>query len=366
MLNIKLSLRNKFALFVLLPTLLVAFYYAFWASDMYVSETRFSIRGPEGGGGGGSDLLNLFGQAAGSTTADAYVVKEYIHSVGLLNTLDERLQLRAHYQSREADLFSRLTAGASTEEFYDYYRKVVQVMFDPVTGIVTLRTRAYTQVMARDLGQTILDLSEQLVNQLRDRALHDALEQARIELAKAEQRVSEARKALKLFRQKSDLLNPEAAVGTVVALISELESEAVKARTQMAEARSYMRDNSSQVTALKARIAALEGQIKSEKARIVGADHQILNDIISDYEGLVVDREFAENRYLSALASLEAARIRAEGKSRYLVAFSPPTLPEESIWPRRLSFTALMFAGSALAFGIVSLVIAAIREHAGF
>lgn len=360
-----MTLRKKILMFILLPTLLVALYYTFWASNMYVSETHFSIRGPEGSGGG-SELLTIFGQAGGSTTADAYVVKDYIHSMGLLKTLDERLLLRQHFQTDEADFFSRLSASASDEDFHDYYRRVVQVMFDPATTIITLRTRAYSPEMARGLGQTILDLSEQLVNSLRDRALHDALELARIELSKAEQHVAEIRKEIKLFRQESDLLNPEAAVGTLVALISSLESEAVKARTKMAEARSYMRDDSTQVIALMARIAALEGQVKSEKTRLIGDDRRVLNDVISDYEGLVVDREFAEKRYLSALASLEAARIRAEGKSRYLVAFAPPTLPDASIWPRRLSFTSLAFAGSTLFFGITSLVIAAIREHAGF
>jgi capsular polysaccharide transport system permease protein len=80
----------------------------------------------------------------------------------------------------------------------------------------------------------------------------------------------------------------------------------------------------------------------------------------------MVEREFAEKHYVSALSSLEMARIRAEGKSRYLVAFAPPTLPEESLWPRRFLSTGVAFAATALIFGIASLVIAAIREHAGF
>ncbi len=359
-----MNFRKKLLLFIVLPTLLVAFYYAFWASDMYVSEARFSIRGPEGGAS--TDLMSILGQPGGSTTADAYVVKDYIHSMGLLDILDEQLRLREHYQSTEADFFSRLSANARAEEFHAHFLEVVQVLFDPATSIISLRTRAYSPEMARDLGQHILDQSERLVNHLRDRALHDALELAQVELSSAEQRITQVRKALVLFRQKNDMLNPEAAVGSLVAMIADLEGEAVKARTEMAEARSYMRDNSTQVVALKTRISALEGQIKAEKARLVGADKRVLNEVIVDYESLMVDREFAKQRYISALASLEAARIRAEGKSRYLVAFSPPTLPDESLWPRRLSFTSLVFVGATLLVGIVSLMIAAIREHAGF
>ena len=78
-----MTLRKKLLLFVVLPTLLVALYYAFWASDMYVSEARFSIRGPEGSAS--TDLFSILGQSGGATTADAYVVKDYIHSMGLLN-----------------------------------------------------------------------------------------------------------------------------------------------------------------------------------------------------------------------------------------------------------------------------------------
>ena len=52
-----MTMRKKFLLFIALPTLLVAFYYAFLASNMYVSEARFSIRGPEGGGG--TDILSI-------------------------------------------------------------------------------------------------------------------------------------------------------------------------------------------------------------------------------------------------------------------------------------------------------------------
>jgi capsular polysaccharide transport system permease protein len=359
-----ISLRKKFLLFVVLPTLLVAFYYSFWASDMFVSEARFSLRGPEGGGS--TDLLAIFGQGSGSTTADAYVVQDYIRSMGLLNTLDENLELRQHYQSYDADIITRLTANSSAEEFHEYFRKIVQVMFDPASGIFTLKIRAYTPEMARDLGQAILEQSEQLVNRLRDRALHDALALAHTELTIAEEHVSGAREALKQFRQRSDLLNPEAAAGALLAMLANLEGEAVKARTEMAEAHSYLREDSAQIVALKARIAALEGQIVAEKNRLTGADQRVLNDVMADYERLTVDREFAEKRYVSALTSLEAARIRAEGKSRYLVAFSPPTLPEKSVWPRRLPFTMLAFAGATLLFGIVSLVIAAIREHAGF
>jgi capsular polysaccharide transport system permease protein len=359
------SLRIRLLLFVGLPALLAAFYFTFLASDMFISEARFSIRGPENGGS--PEWLSLFGQGGGSSTAgDAYVVQDYIRSMGLLAVLEEQLQLRRHYQSEEADFISRLADQATAEEFLDYYREVVKVAFDPGTGILTLRTRAYTPEMARDLGLLVLEQSEKLVNDLRDRALQDALALARTELSTAEQRVTTVREALKGFRSQSNLLNPEAAAGAVLSLVAELEGETAKARIQLAENRSYLREDSAQVASLRSRIAALEDQVAAEKTRLTGKDRRVLNDVMADYERLMVEREFAEKHYVSALSSLEMARIRAEGKSRYLVAFAPPTLPEESLWPRRFLSTGVAFAATALIFGIASLVIAAIREHAGF
>ncbi len=81
---------------------------------------------------------------------------------------------------------------------------------------------------------------------------------------------------------------------------------------------------------------------------------------------LMTEQEFAQKQYISALASLEAARIRAGSKSRYLVAFAAPTLPQEALYPHRIRSILLVFGASILIFGIASLVVAAVREHAGF
>jgi capsular polysaccharide transport system permease protein len=360
----KLTLRTRFLLFVGLPTLLALVYYAFMASDMYVSEARFSIRGAEGAGG--PEWLALFGHAGGSPSSDAYVVEEYIQSQDMLTVLEQNLSLRAHYQNRAADFISRLESGATSEEFLDYFRRVVQVGYDPATSIFTLKTRAYSPEMSRDLAQAILNQSEQLVNRLAERALQDSLALARSELAVAEERVTKVRESMKRFRYQQELLNPEAVAGSMLALVAELEGEAAKTRTELAEARTYMREDSARITALKARLSALEGQIDAEKGRLTGNKGRVLNEVVSDYERLQVEHEFAEKQYLSALASLEAARMRAESKNRYLIAFAEPTLPDESLYPRRIRFTGLFFATATLIFGIVALMIAAIREHAGF
>jgi capsular polysaccharide transport system permease protein len=284
----------------------------------------------------------------------------------MLQSLEKQLDLRNHYQNVDADFISRLSQNASSEDLLDYYHEVVTVSFDTTSGILTVKVRAYTPEMAKKLAQAILGESEQLVNRMRDRARQDNLVTARNELAVAEQRIASAREALKQMRRSTELLSPEATAGAVQNLVSGLEAEVAKVRTQLAEARSYMREDSAQVVALKARLSALNDQVAAEKARLTGSDKRGLNEVLSDFERLTLEHEFAQKQYASALGSLEAARIRAESKSIYLAAFANPTLPEESLYPRRLLYTGLAFAFFSLLYGITSLVIAAIREHAGY
>lgn len=359
----RLTFRQRLLLFIGLPTALFAFYYGILASDMYISEAHFSIRSPEGGGG--SDFLSLFGQTAGAAVADSHVVQDHILSADMLQLLEKRFALRSHYQDSGADFFSRLAADATAEEFLDYYRNVVSVGFDTTTGILSLKVRAYTPEKARDLAQAILDESEQLVNRLNERSQQDSLALAHSELALAEKRLSAAREALRQLRYKTDLLSPEATAGSVHSLVSGLEAEAAKVRADLSAARTYMSEDSIQVIALKTRVQAIDRQVAAEKARLTGSGGNTLNDVVSDFEQSTVEHEFAQKLYQSALAALETARIHAESKNRYLVAFTTPSLPEESRYPLRFLFTGLALVSFSLIYGISALVIAAIREHVG-
>ena len=91
-----------------------------------------------------------------------------------------------------------------------------------------------------------------------------------------------------------------------------------------------------------------------------------LNAIVAEYQDLTIEAEFAQKQLVSAMASLEQARIQQAAQSRYVVAYQQPTLPDESLYPRPYLFTLYIFLGTFILLGIVSLIWASIREHAGF
>ena len=106
-----------------------------------------------------------------------------MQSMGLLRELDSALELKEHFHSSKADILSRLEVDATDEEFLNYFRNVVKAGFDPATGIFTLQSRAFTPEMAQRIGRVIIDLSEQLINRIRDRALQDSFGLARGRIA---------------------------------------------------------------------------------------------------------------------------------------------------------------------------------------
>lgn len=351
---------------VLLPTLLSLLYFGLWASPMYIAEARFAVRGAETSGAAGG-LAALLLPSGASVGADAHIVAEYIQSPDIMEAIDGELHIFCHFSSREYDLISRLAADATRDERLSYWNWAVKPSFDPETGVIALSVRAYDPATAQKLAEAVLTKSEALVNAMSRRAQDDAIALAMSEVRTAEQRVSAAQDAMRAFRDRSGMLDPASTAGGLQGIVSQLEGEAVKVRAEIAEASTYMSKDAPALVGLRARLAAVEKQLASEKLRLAGeARPDSLTSVAGEYEDLQTESEFARQQLVSAMTSLETARVKAEAKSRYVVAFQIPVLPDESLYPRPFLFTAYVFVGALALVGLCSLIIAAVREHAGF
>ena len=350
---------------VLLPALLSLLYFGLWASPMYIAEARFAVRGAENSGAAGG-LAALLLPSGASVGADAHIVAEYIQSPDIMEAVDGEMGIFRHFSSREYDLISRLAADATRDERLSYWQWAVKPSFDPETGIIALSVKAYDPATAQKLAEAVLTRSEALVNAMSRRAQDDAIALAMSEVKTAEQRVSAAQDAMRAFRDRSGMLDPASTAGGLQGIVSQLEGEAVKVRAEIAEASTYMSKDAPALVGLHARLAAVEKQLASEKLRLAGeARPDSLTSVAGEYEDLQTESEFARQQLVSAMTSLETARVKAEAKSRYVVAFQIPVLPDESLYPRPFLFTAYVFVGALALVGLCSLIIAAVREHAG-
>lgn len=364
----RLSPGMKLVLFALLvPTFVSLIYFGLWASPMYIAEARFAVRGAENGAIDTGGLASMLLPAGSTIGTDVNIVTEYIQSPDIMEAVDTELHIFEHFASHDYDIISRLESDATRDERLSYWQWAVKPSLDPETGIVALTVKAYEPDVAKKLAEAVLAKSEALVNAMSRRAQDDAITLAMREVKTAEERVSKAQEAMRSFRDRSGMLDPTSTAGGLQGIVSELESEVVKTKAQIAEASTYMSKNAPALVGLRARLAAVEKQLAVEKLRLAGeAKPGSMTSIAGEYEDLQIESEFARQQLVSAMTSLEVARVKAEAQSRYVIAFQVPALPDESLYPRPFLFTLFVFVGALVSVGICSLIIAAVREHAGF
>lgn len=354
-----------FILIVVIPTIISTYYYLFIASDIYVAEAKYAIRSSSGSSAAG--LLDTIIGAGSSdySNEDGYIVREYILSRDMLEILEQRLQMKQHYASYENDFIARLEDDVSIEDFVEYYQDMVEVIIDPTSDITTILVRSFDPIMAKQIADNILELSEQLVNQMSDRIINDSLRFAQTDVSRSEARVKDASSAVTKFRSTSHSINPGQETSAVLGIVTSLESTLAQARAELLEVESFMRTDSPQVRSIRSRVNALKQQVINERKRLM-SDGEYKYDytrLIDSYEPLALEQRLAEQRYTSALTLLEVARAEAQRKQRYLIAFVTPKIPEEPVEPEKVIMIITIFLGCSLFYGISGLIWAAIKDH---
>lgn len=358
--------KRDLCVFVLLPTLAVCVYSGFIASPMYVSETKFAVRsGTEQPLG--LDFATQFLKTSSAAVQDAEVVEAYIRSPDIFEKLDRKLQVIEHYSSSQWDWISRLTSSPTLWDKQTFWNRVSKPVVNPDNGIVTYTVRAYDPGMAQAISKEVLQQSEALVNEMNERARKDTVALAENEVKIAQARIAKAQKAIEAFRNEHSDLDPQATASGLQTIVMELEGERAKLRAEIAAAQSFMKGDAPQLRSLKSRLSAVEKQLAAEKARLAGSQEaNVLNTWVSEYEILMIENEFAKKQLTTAMTALETARASLLSKTRYVVPIEQPTLPDESRYPRTWVFTLCTFLGLILIYGLVRLIVASVREHAGF
>ncbi|HEY6722707.1 MAG TPA: hypothetical protein VI197_01715 [Polyangiaceae bacterium] len=353
----------RVALGIGLPTVLASFYYFFVASSQYESVSLFTVQSAEARGMVG--LETLIGAVPGAAAHDTLAVRDFITSRDMLSLLERQLKLSEHYADPVSDWWARLTNRSNSEDTYDYYREMVQVDHDSTSGVLTLRVRAFGPDYASKVAEAVLSESEKMVNHLSERARSDQTKVAQAEVAKAEQRLSKARLAIVELQREHVEFNPQQTATEAFALRGELKGELAMARAELMEARAFMQPNAPKVVALEERVRSLSAQVAEESRRLVNpkGDKGLTNSM-AEFDAVMVEKEFAQSAYQSALTSLELARSEASRQHRYLATIAKPSVPNAETHPKRVRGVVTVVLLSAMLLGIVMLLVEAVREHA--
>jgi len=346
----------SFLLLFLIPSAVANVNIAAFSADQYHSTTAFSIRSEEASNP--LDILGTFTQVGTSSASDSDILFEFIQSQPLIEKLNEELELEKIYNRVPQDFVFSLRQDKSIEDLTWYWSWMVSVSIGSTTGLIEVETRAFDPDDAQRIAKAILEESAKLINDLSLIARNDTTKFAREDLETAENRLKNIRLKIREFRNVNQIIDPEAGAVSQLGLLSALEIQLAEALVEHEILETYTEAGDPRRVRGQRRIEAIQHQINQEKSNISedgsGAEQRPLSDVIGEYEELLVDLEFSQAAYVSALAAYEQAKAEARRQSRYLAVHVPPTISEEPQYPQRL---VLGFLVTAFLFAIWAVVI---------
>jgi capsular polysaccharide transport system permease protein len=360
------GLLASLVLLVVAPVLVSAWYLWTRAVDQYASTTAFTVRREEVTSP--TELLGGLSNFTGSSSSDTDILYEFIQSQELVRAIDDQVGLREIYtRPWPGDPIFGLAPEGTIEDLLDHWQRMVRISYDASTGLIELRVLAFVPEEARTIAQTIVQNSQEMINELSAIAREDAMRYAREELDQAVERLKAAREAMTAFRSRTQIVDPAADIQGQMGLLATLQEQLAATLIELDLLRETTQTTDPRVSQAERRIAVIQGRIAEERRKFGaggqgpgGADYAT---VFSEFERLGVDLDFAQRTYTAALTAYDAARAEADRQSRYLAAFIRPTAAERSDYPRRPAILGLVALFGFLAWAVASLVFYSLRDR---
>jgi len=352
------------ALFLFTPAWVSTIYLNVFASPQYASEVTFVVRTPARAGATGG-LSSLFAAVGIAQSHDqAFTIQDFMLSRDAVRLLQERIDLRAAYTRPASDPFygfPNWLNGHSFEHLWRHYLRMTEVVFHANTGITSLRTKAFNPEQARNIARELMAIGELAVNGINQRLFEDGVRLARLEVARAEERVTAAQAALSAFRGRELTLDPGRSSIFVMELIGRLGSELAATQAQIAEIRATARNNPALPSSM-GRAEALRAQIAEERQRASGGPAGLARQL-GEYDRLNLEREFANRLLVGSLQGLQAARLEAQRQQLFLEQVTEAQIADYALFPEVLRWSVTISALNAIAVMIGWLLFVGAREH---
>ncbi|MFN4059837.1 MAG: capsule biosynthesis protein [Paracoccus hibiscisoli] len=357
-------LAFRLMLFVMLPTVLVGWYYHRIASPLYATVSQFQIQSAEGGGSGGGLGAMLGGTGLG-TNQDAVAVQSYLTSRDAMLRLDAELGFRRAYQDPSVDAIKRLPPDATNEATFSLYQDSVKIGYDPTEGVLNMEVIAPNPELSEQFSRALITYAEELVDALTSRMRADQMEGARETYEDAEAKMLAAQMRVQELQVRLGVLDPVAESSVVMGQVSGLESQLTEKQLELGQLLANPRP-------LQSRVDAVRGDITRLRELIAETRLQLTQD--SDTRGSlaaiagelrVAEAEMVTRQEMlgAAAAQMEAARIEANKQVRYLSLSIAPIPPDEATYPKAFQNTLVAFLIFSGIYLMLSLTASILREQ---
>ncbi|WP_093968314.1 hypothetical protein [Actibacterium lipolyticum] len=360
------AILGSFAAFVLIPVLVVAIYLWAVAVDQYASTVGFSVRKEEVSSA--VELLGGVTELSGSSSSDTDILYEFIQSQKLVSTLDAKLDLKSLWSKPEFDPVFSFNPDGTIEDLMSYWSRMVKIYYDSSSRLIEVRILAFTADDATLIAEGIFQESSDMINALSAIAREDAVRYSREELDKSVERLKAAREAVTLFRNENQIVDPTVDLQTQAGLLGNLQAQLAEALIDVDLLASTTRQNDPRLAQANRRVEVIQGRIEEERRKrgisdVGGSGIEAYSTLVGEYERLTVDREFAEQTYVSSLAAYDSALAESARQSRYLAAHVQPTHAERAQYPQRITVLSLFSLFIFLIWAITLLVAYSLRDR---
>ena len=358
-------LGTRLLFFVLLPTLLVGYYFFAVATPMYATNSEFLIQKAEAPSPSTGGLGGLMGGGGFATVQESITVQSYLTSREAMLRLDDELGFRAHFSGPQMDPLTRLAPDATDEEVYKTYLRHLTIGYDPTEGLIRMEVLAADPLVSQAFSEAMIQYSEERVDRMSQRLREDQMSGARESYEDAEMRMLEAQQRVLELQERRGILSADAEVSSVFSQISNFEMQAQEERLRLSELNANARPNATRVEVAERNIARLDALIEELRSGLVESESggASLARVQSELIIAESDLQTRQDMLGQALQQMETSRVEANRQTLYLSMGVFPVAPDEAAYPRSLENTLLAFLVFAGIYLMVSMTASILREQ---
>jgi capsular polysaccharide transport system permease protein len=358
-------MARSFVALVIVPAVISSLYLFLLASNQYVSEVEFAVRGSIEKLPGADTLGTAGGLAYMNSNQEVYAIADYIRGPSAAGDVDRAVDLRRVFRAGGADWLTRLRDKASAEDLRHYWNSMVTVTTEPSSGLVSVAVRAFTPQDAVNIATAIRRNSEVLVNRMQQRPRTDLVDKSQEEVRVAREQAAEARAAVTHYRNAQASVDPLDTARSVAGNVAELSRELVGLDVELTTAKATMGPTAPNIANLQAHRDSVKEQIRGLERRIasVDASDHTAAALLVDYDRLEIERTLAEKQVSVAERILDQVRAESNSHQVYIDVIEGPTLPQSALFPERGTILAQIMTILIACWGVISFAAASVGEH---
>ncbi len=356
-----IMLGARLSVFVLIPTLLCFYYFAFVATPSYSTKSEFIVQQAEVA----SSTSGLLGGTPLAANQDSILVQDFLTSRGAMQRLDEEYGFREHFSDESIDSLQKIAPDASNETLYKHYQKSVKVGFDPTEGVLRMEVTAMTPDMSRIFSEALIGYAEERVDRITERKRADQMRGANESFKEAESNMIAAQEKVLTLQEQMGVLDPASESSSLMTQITNFETQLTEKRLQLSQLQDNLQPNAARVAGVEGDIERLQDLIGQLRAQLTneGSSDGSLASVTARLRMAEVDLETRTMMMQESLQQLEAARIEASRQVRFLSVGVTPVPPDEPTYPRVFENTLIAFLIFGAIYLLVSVTAAILREQ---